>query len=104
MIYQMKQKFFAIGDKFVIRDAEGREAFTVDGQVFSLGHKLSFRDADGNELAFIKQKLLAWGPTFEIWQGDRLQAVVKKALFSLFRQRFFVDVEGPDDLVAEGNF
>jgi len=31
-------------------------------------------------------------------------AVVKKHLFALFHHRFTVDVPGPDDLEAEGNF
>jgi uncharacterized protein YxjI len=32
-----------------------------------------------------------------------LQAVVKKALFTLFQCRFSVDVPGPDDLEATGD-
>jgi uncharacterized protein YxjI len=30
--------------------------------------------------------------------------VIRKQLFSLFRCTFAVDVPGPDDLIAEGNF
>jgi uncharacterized protein YxjI len=33
-----------------------------------------------------------------------LAAVVKKHLFTLLRCRFTVDVPGPDDLEAQGNF
>jgi uncharacterized protein YxjI len=58
----------------------------------------------GNELAFIRQKLLSWGPTFEIYRDGHLFAVVKKELFSFFKHVFTVDVPGPDDLVAEGDF
>jgi uncharacterized protein YxjI len=70
----------------------------------SLGDKLSFQDMQGNELAFIRQKLLAWGPTYEIYQNSELWAVVKRHLFTLFRCRFTVDVPGPNDLEAEGDF
>lgn len=104
MIYKMREKFFAIGDDFIIQDNAGNNVFVVDGKVLTLGDKLIFRDMARNELAVIKQKLLAWGPTYEIWRGGEVQAIVKKALFTLFRQRFYVDVEGPDDLVAQGNF
>jgi uncharacterized protein YxjI len=76
----------------------------IDGRAISIGSKLSLKDTDGNELAFISQKLLAWGPTFEIYRGEERVAVIKKSLFTLFRAEFTVDVPGPDDLVAQGNF
>jgi uncharacterized protein YxjI len=58
----------------------------------------------GNELAFISQKLLAWGPTYQVYRGSQLAAVVKKSFFTFFHCTFTVDVPGPDDLEAEGNF
>jgi uncharacterized protein YxjI len=100
----MRQKLFAWGDDFLIRDESGRDAFFVDGKVFSLGHQLSFQDLQGNELAFIHQRLLAWGPTYEIYGQGQLRAVVKKAIFTCFRCTFSVDVPGPDDLEARGDF
>ena len=104
MRYVMKQKIFALGDDFVIRNEAGEDCFFVDGKVFSIGAKLSFQDMQGHELAFIKQKLLNWGPTYEIYRDDSLVAVVKKTLFTFFHCKFTVDVPGPDDLTAEGNF
>jgi uncharacterized protein YxjI len=104
MRYLMKQKLFCFGDDFAIKDEAGRETFFVDGRAFSIGNKLSFQDTSGNELAFIRQKLLSWGPTYEITRGDELLAVVKKHLFTLFRCKFTVDVPGPDDLEAQGSF
>lgn len=100
----MKQKLFSWGDDFVIKDEVGNDIYFVDGKVFTLGAKLSFQDMAGRELAFISQKLFAWGPTFEIYRGERLAAVMKKELFSFFRCRFTMDVPGPDDLEAEGSF
>ena len=104
MRYVMRQKFWAWGDDFIIRDEGGRDVFLVDGRAFSWGDKLSFQDMRGNEVAFIGQKLLAWGPTYEIERNGRLAAVVKKELFTFFRCRFTVDVPGPDDLEAQGDF
>jgi uncharacterized protein YxjI len=100
----MKQKLFALGDDFIIRDADGEDAFFVDGKVFCLGNQLSFQDMEKHELAYIKQKLLSWGQTYEIYRDGALAAVVKKALFTFFHCTFTVDVPGPDDLVAEGSF
>lgn len=104
MRYLMKQKLFCWGDDFRIRNEADEDVFFVDGRAFSLGNKLSFQDLNGNELAFIRQKLLSWGPTYQITRGDTLLAVVKKHLFTFFRCKFTVDVPGPDDLEAQGSF
>jgi uncharacterized protein YxjI len=104
MRYVMRQKLLSLGDDFYIRDEQDREVYFVDGKAFSIGDQLSFRDLAGNELAFIRQKLFALGRTYEIHRNGVLAAVVKKELFAFFRHRFSVDVPGPDDLEAEGDF
>jgi uncharacterized protein YxjI len=100
----MRQKLFAFGDDFTIKDQNDRDVFFVDGKAFSFGKKLSFQDMEGNELVFIRQKLLSWGPTYELYRDGVVAAVVKKELFTFFSCRFEVDVPGPDDLTAEGDF
>ncbi len=104
MRYVMSQKFFSLADSFTIRDENERDVFLVKGKVFSFGDKLSFQDIDGNELVYIDQRLLNWSPTYELWRGADLLAVVKRELFSFIHHRFTVDVPGPDDLEAEGDF
>lgn len=104
MRYLMKQKLFSLGGAFHVKNDQEQDVFLVEGAVFSFGHQLTFRDMAGNELAYIKQKLLSWGPTYEIYRGGQLFAVVKKQLFTFFRHVFTVDVPGPDDLIAEGDF
>src|SRR4029078_11596378 len=104
MRYQMKQRLFAWGDDFTIKDEDDRDAYFVDGKAFSIGKQLSFQDMQGHELGFIRQKLLAGGPTYEIYRDGAVAAVVKKELFTFFKCRFEVDVPGPDDLSAEGSF
>jgi len=104
MRYLLKQKFWSWGDDFSIKDAAGNDTFFVDGRAFSIGDKLSFQDLQKQELAFIRQKLLSWGPTYEITRNGQLLAVVKKHLFTFFRCKFTVDVPGPDDLEAQGSF
>lgn len=104
MRYVMKQHWLGFADRFTIRDADGRDAFHVRGKVLSFGDKLTLSDAAGNEVAIIDQKMLSFGPTYEIFRSGQLAAVVKKKLFTLFKARFTVDVPGPDDLEAVGNF
>ena len=103
----MKQKLWAFGDDFTITDESGADRFFVDGKAISLGDKLSFQDMHGRELAFIRQKLLAWGPTYYIEREGRVMAVVKKKLFTLFKYRFTVDETAtpePVDLEVQGDF
>jgi uncharacterized protein YxjI len=104
MRYIMRERILSWGDDFTIKDADGHHAYSVDGKVFSFGDSLSFNDTAGNELARIEQKLLSVGPQYKIIRGGATVAVVKKHLFTLFRARFTVDVPGPDDLEARGNF
>ena len=104
MKYLLKQKLFAFGDDFHIQDEAGRNVFFVDGRAFSLGEKLSFQDLEGHELVFIRQKLLSFGPAYELYRNGTLAGVVKKKHFTLFRCKFSIDVPGPDDLEARGDF
>lgn len=104
MRYVMKQKLFSLSDNFRIQDADGNDVFYVDGKIFSLGDKLSFHAMDGTELGRIQQKLLSIGPTYEITRTGEHAATLKKKLFTLFRDKFEIDVPGPDDLVAQGSF
>jgi uncharacterized protein YxjI len=104
MRYVMRQKMFSFGDDFVIKDGDGNDRFFVDGRAFSLGNQLSFQDMERRELAYIKQRLLAWGATYEIHRDGIVAAVVKKALFTVFHCAFSIDVPGPNDLEAKGNF
>jgi uncharacterized protein YxjI len=102
--YLLKQKLLSWGDDYYIRDDDGRDVYHVDGKAISWGGQLSLKDLEGRELAFIKQKLLKLSPTYEIYRNDELVAVVKKELFALLHHRFTVDVPGPDDLEAKGDF
>ena len=105
MRYIMKQRLFSFGDDFYIKDAQTeRDVYFVDGRAISFGDKLSFQDLDGNELAFIEQRVFSWGPTYAIVRDGEIAAVVKKELFAFFHHRFTVDVPGPDDLEAKGDF
>ena len=104
MRYVMRQKILSLADNFTIKDEQERDVYLVKGKLFSFGDKLSFQDTAGNELVYIDQRLLNWGPTYELWREAELLAVVKRQLFSFIHHRFTVDVPGPNDLEAEGDF
>jgi len=44
------------------------------------------------------------GTNYEVSQNGTIVATVRKKLFTLFRCKFSVDVPGPDDLEAQGDF
>lgn len=104
MRYVMSQRLFSLGDDFRIKTEDGRDAFVVDGKLLSIGDKFSLQDLSGNELASIQQKLLSLTPTYQVYRSGQLYATVKKSMFTLFRARFEIDVPGPDDLEAQGDF
>jgi len=104
MRYQMRQKFFSFGDKFMIKDENGRDVYFVDGKVFSWGDKLSFQTADNREeIAFIAQKLWSFMPKYEIHRDGIVFAEVVKE-FSWFKSKFTLDVPGPNDYEITGSF
>ena len=104
MRYMMRERILSWGDDFAIKNTAGEDVWYVDGKALSFGDKLSFKDRHGTEVAFIDQKLLSIGPQYQIIRGGKTVAVVKRQLFTLFRARFTVDVPGPDDLEAKGDF
>ena len=103
MKYALKQKWFSLSDECPIVDEKGLEAYRVGGSCSKGNTRISFRDRKDTELAFISQKMHSTGPSFEIYHGDDLQAVVRKDNFSIHRCKFCADVAAPDDLHAEGN-
>ncbi len=103
MIYKIKEKFWSWGNNFTILDELGNSQFVVEGRAFSWGDKLSFKDMEGKELAFISQKLMSLMPRYQILINGSLFAEVIKE-FTWFKQKFTLDVPGPNDYQIDGSF
>ena len=56
MRYVMRERILSWGDDFTIKDADGRDAFYVDGKVFSFAI-ISRLVLNGRELSLIDQNL-----------------------------------------------
>lgn len=104
MRFVMKQKFWSLGDDFVIRDGDENDCYLVDGRAFSLGNQLSIQDMQGNELAMIRERLLSWGPTYEIQQPGQAATVVRKEHFTFLYCKFEIDGPGSQNYEATGDF
>ena len=102
-MYVIRERFFHIGDDFDVLDEHGTKVFHVDGKVLSVRNKLVIEDTSGAEVASVHRHLVALRPTYEITIGGEKAAEVRKKLFTPFRDKFTIDVPGPDDLEMKGN-
>ncbi|HEX6871773.1 MAG TPA: LURP-one-related family protein, partial [Micromonosporaceae bacterium] len=97
-----RQKLISIGDDYWIEDADGHRAFHVDGKVMRLRQTFVLEDAGRREIAKIQERKLGLRDRMRIERQDGPDATVKKALVG-FRDRFIVDIDGGDELRANGN-
>jgi len=102
-MYLIKERFFDIGDDYDITDETGRRVLHVDGKVLSLRNRLVIEDPSGAEVASVHRHLVALRPTYEVRIGGQKAAEVRKKFFTPFRERFTIDVPGPDDLEMKGD-
>ncbi|WP_250030260.1 LURP-one-related/scramblase family protein [Paractinoplanes maris] len=102
-MYVIRERFFSIGDDFDVLDEHGTKLFHVDGKVLSVRNKVVIEDPAGQEVATLHRHLVAMRPTYEIRIGGEKAAEVRKKLFTPFREKFTIDVPGPDDLEMKGN-
>lgn len=100
--YKLRQRLISIGEDFTIDDEQGNTVYTVDGKVMTIRETFVIQDRAGNEVATIREKKLAIRDSMAILRGGDTIATIKKALFSPFRDKFTVEVEGGEDLVAQG--
>ncbi|MEM7801997.1 MAG: LURP-one-related family protein [Chloroflexota bacterium] len=102
MRYQMRQKLVSFGDDFTIKDRGGRPVYYVDGRALALRQRLEMRDTQGNEVAEIRERFVSLLKTYDIYRDGRHFATLSKQI-SIFRDRFEVDVPGPNDYSVRGN-
>jgi uncharacterized protein YxjI len=102
-MYVIRERFFSIGDDFDVLDEHGTKLFHVDGKVLSVRNKVIIEDPSGQEVASVHRHLVSVRPTYEIAIGGEKAAEVRKKLFTPFRDRFTIDVPGPDDLEMRGD-
>ena len=104
MRFILKQKLFAWGNDFHILNEQGKEVYFVDGTGIALVNRLTMKDSSQSEVAFIQQIVFSWGREYEIFRDGVLQARVSQKKLSRAKIVFGVDVPGPDDPQAEGDF
>jgi uncharacterized protein YxjI len=102
--YQMRQRILSIGDDYDIENDRGERVFKLDGKALRVRRTILFKDADGRELCKIQERMLHVRDSMEIEgpDGNRI-AMVHKAMITPLRERWIIDVEGAQDMHAQGN-
>lgn len=101
--YRMKERLISIGEDYTIEDERGNAVYKVDGKVLRIRETFEIVDMQGREVATVREKKIAIRESMKILRGGETVATVKKALISPFRDKWIVDVEGGEDLVAKGD-
>lgn len=101
--YVIRERFLRLGEDSEITDESGRPVLQVDGKVLTLRDRLVISDTAGQEVATVHRKLVALRPSYEIKVRGEEAADVRKHFFTPFRDRFTIDIPGPDDLEMRGD-
>ena len=94
-----KQRLLTLLDSFHVYHESGAIAFEVEGQ-FALGHYLKIYDAHDREVASVRQRMLTFLPTFEMYLGEQYIGSIRRE-FTLFMPRYHIDYKG---WYVEGDF
>lgn len=88
--YIIKQKYFAMSDKFTIYNGDGNEAYICESKMTAFPKRFWLSNTDGTPLFFTRRKLAMLFPKVEIYAGDGEEGApiaIVKGQFSIFRAR-----------------
>jgi len=102
--YIIEQKIAALRDTFGIKDRSGNLLAYVKKKIVSWGPQFYLETPDGTRLAEMRGKVLTVRPTFEIYDGQSLVAVVKKKILKLLGSEWWLeDSSGTEIARIKGN-
>ena len=87
-----KQRFFSWLDSYDIYDEYENTVYTVKGQL-SWGHCLKIFDPHDRELGTVKERVLAFLPKFEVYEGNQMIGSISKEL-TFLKPRYNIDYNG----------
>ena len=102
--YIIEQKIAALRDTFGIKDRNGNLLAYVKKKILSWGPQFYFETPDGSSLGEMRGKVLTVRPTFEIYDAQSLVAVVKKKILKLLGSEWWLeDGSGTEIARIKGN-
>jgi uncharacterized protein YxjI len=102
--YIIEQKILAMRDTFAIKDRSGNLLAYVKKKIVSWGPQFWFETPEGTRLGEMRGKVLAVRPTFEIYDMQGLVGVVKKKVLKLLGSEWWLeDNAGTEIARIKGN-
>ena len=95
-----KQRFFSWLDSYDIYDEYENTVYTVKGQL-SWGHCLKIFDPHDRELGTVKERVLAFLPKFEVYEGNQMIGSISKEL-TFLKPRYNIDFNGWHYSITDG--
>ena len=89
--YIIEQKIAALRDTFGIKDRSGNLLAYVKKKLVSWGPQFYFETPDGTRFGEMRGKVLSVRPTFEIYDQQGLVAVVKKKVLKLLGSEWWLE-------------
>jgi uncharacterized protein YxjI len=101
--YIMRQRIFALGQDFDIKNAGGQPVYKIHGKVRLIKEALSFYDLQGKLLYKLDEKVIRIRESFDILKADGTLAVkVHNAIFDPLRERFTIEFPGGESWTTMG--
>lgn len=101
MRYHIRERAWSLTESFVVRDEAGQMVFDIKGKFFHIGDDLVMYDRfTGQPLVHIKQRILSLLPRYEIYRNNQHWASIHEQ-FRFFGERF--KVEGDNGMVFHIN-
>jgi uncharacterized protein YxjI len=102
--YIIEQKIAALQNTFGIKDRNGNLLAYVKKKLVSWGPQFYFETPDGTRLGEMRGKVLTIRPTFEIYDQQGLAAVVRKKVMKLLGSEWWLeDSRGTEIARIKGN-
>jgi uncharacterized protein YxjI len=101
--YIVEQKIVALRDTFGIKNRNGNLLAYVKKKIVSWGPHFFFETPDGTRLGEMRGKVLSVRPTFEIYDDQGLIAVVKKKILKLLGSEWWLENSSGEIARIKGN-
>ncbi|MEA4824441.1 MAG: LURP-one-related family protein [Clostridiaceae bacterium] len=86
----IKQRVFSWADRFTVKDENGFDRYSVEGELFSWGKKLHVYDTSGQEAVFIREKVWSFRPRYYVSiDGQDVAEIVRE--FTFLRPRYYIE-------------
>ncbi|HUK26869.1 MAG TPA: LURP-one-related family protein [Candidatus Acidoferrales bacterium] len=102
--YVIEQKIAAMRETFGVKDRNNNLLAYVKKKLVSWGPQFDFETLNGGKFGEMRGKVVAVRPTFEIYDDQGLVAVVKKKVLKLLRSEWWLEnAKGTEIAKIKGN-